>query len=354
MSAEDLGCSSHRIERLGARQARARSQSRWSCDRTSSPPIRSSTEPDPEPSPATTTASRTWRCPRSRLSIGSLDTGAGAGARRQRGQVGRCRRAREVGSGQDEGGELLVGPAADVVGQAARTGGRRRGVGVGGRTGGHEGNGNRHFGDGSVRLGPAQWADRGARTSRRNRDRDAPPTQPVGPGHVDPRRSLGGGHRHRRDLPARRHRGGGPRGLGAPGPGRPHECLRRRRRTGQGQGQGQEQQRQGPGHRSGQRRPELDPGPARRDPPRRGHPPVRRRGGTETLLVQTGEVTASSDTALTVRSTDGFTETYAVAPTTTVRGPAKAAGLAVGTQVTVVATKDGKSALLVASKGGPS
>jgi hypothetical protein len=77
-------------------------------------------------------------------------------------------------------------------------------------------------------------------------------------------------------------------------------------------------------------------------------------GGTETLLVQSGEITASSATALTVKSTDGFTETYAVAPTTTVRGPAKAAGLAVGTQVTVVATKDGKSALLVASKGAPS
>ncbi len=77
-------------------------------------------------------------------------------------------------------------------------------------------------------------------------------------------------------------------------------------------------------------------------------------GGTETLLVQTGEVTVSSDTSVTVKSTDGFTETYAVAATTTVRGPAKAAGLAVGTRVTVVATKDGKTALLVASKGGPS
>ena len=77
-------------------------------------------------------------------------------------------------------------------------------------------------------------------------------------------------------------------------------------------------------------------------------------GGAETLVVQTGEVTASSDTALTVKSTDGFTETYAVAATTTVRGPAKAAGLAAGTRVTVVATKDGKTALLVASKGGPS
>ena len=77
-------------------------------------------------------------------------------------------------------------------------------------------------------------------------------------------------------------------------------------------------------------------------------------GGTETLLVQTGSVTAASATEVTVKSTDGFTETYAVADTTTVRGPAKAAGLAVGTQVTVVATKDGKKALLVASKGGPS
>ncbi|MEP6649307.1 MAG: hypothetical protein ABJA74_05260 [Lapillicoccus sp.] len=77
-------------------------------------------------------------------------------------------------------------------------------------------------------------------------------------------------------------------------------------------------------------------------------------GGTETLLVQTGSVTASSDTELTVKSSDGFTETYAVSATTTIRGPAKAAGLAVGTTVTVVAAKDGKRALLIASKGTPS
>ena len=77
-------------------------------------------------------------------------------------------------------------------------------------------------------------------------------------------------------------------------------------------------------------------------------------GGTETLLVQSGAVTASSATEVTVKSSDGFTETYAVSDTTTVRGPAKAAGLAVGTQVTVVAAKDGKRALLVASKGKPS
>jgi len=77
-------------------------------------------------------------------------------------------------------------------------------------------------------------------------------------------------------------------------------------------------------------------------------------GGTETLLVQSGAVTVSSATEVTVKSSDGFTETYAVSDTTTVRGPAKAAGLAVGTQVTVVAAKDGKRALLVASKGKPS
>ena len=77
-------------------------------------------------------------------------------------------------------------------------------------------------------------------------------------------------------------------------------------------------------------------------------------GGTETLLVQTGSVTAAGDTEVTVKSTDGFTETYAVSATTTVRGPSKSAGLTVGTQVTVVAAKEGKRALLVASKGGPS
>ena len=77
-------------------------------------------------------------------------------------------------------------------------------------------------------------------------------------------------------------------------------------------------------------------------------------GGTETLLVQTGTVTASSATEVTVKSSDGFTETYAVTADTTVRGPAKAAGLAVGTDVTVVAAKEGKRALLIASKGKPS
>lgn len=76
--------------------------------------------------------------------------------------------------------------------------------------------------------------------------------------------------------------------------------------------------------------------------------------GTETLLVQNGTVTASSDTSVTIRSVDGFAETYAVSATTKVRGPAKAAGLAVGTAVSVVAAKDGKAALLLATRGKPS
>ncbi len=77
-------------------------------------------------------------------------------------------------------------------------------------------------------------------------------------------------------------------------------------------------------------------------------------GGTETLLVQSGTVTASSDTSVTVTSSDGYAETYAVSASTTLRGPAKAAGLAAGTAVTVVATKEGKTALLLATKGKPS
>jgi hypothetical protein len=76
-------------------------------------------------------------------------------------------------------------------------------------------------------------------------------------------------------------------------------------------------------------------------------------GGTQTLLVQTGTVTASTDTSVTVTSSDGFAETYARSDTTTVRGPAKAAGLTPGTAVTVVAAKDGKQALLLATKGKP-
>lgn len=53
-------------------------------------------------------------------------------------------------------------------------------------------------------------------------------------------------------------------------------------------------------------------------------------GGTETLLVQRGTVTATADGTVTVRSTDGFTTTWKVTSATTVLagrpGPDRAAG----------------------------
>lgn len=121
---------------------------------------------------------------------------------------------------------------------------------------------------------------------------------------------------------------------------------------GQGQGQGQDKDKS---NNNGQGKGDLYSIPGRLGGTLHGE--VTRpnaAGGTEALLVQTGTVTASSATEVTVKSSDGFTETYAVTGDTTVRGPAKAAGLAVGTDVTVVAAKDGKRALLIASKGKPS
>ena len=122
-------------------------------------------------------------------------------------------------------------------------------------------------------------------------------------------------------------------------------------RGNQGQGQGQDKDKSN----NGQGKGDLNSIPGRLGGTLHGE--VTRpnaAGGTESLLVQTGAVTASSATEVTVKSSDGFTETYAVSADTTVRGPAKAAGLTVGTDVTVVAAKDGKHALLIASKGKPS
>lgn len=65
-----------------------------------------------------------------------------------------------------------------------------------------------------------------------------------------------------------------------------------------------------------------------------------------TYLFQRGTVTASSATSLSVKSTDGFTATYAVSDSTQVRG-ARAAQVSVGSQVLVVATKQGATAVQV-------
>jgi len=74
-------------------------------------------------------------------------------------------------------------------------------------------------------------------------------------------------------------------------------------------------------------------------------------GVPEVILVQLGAVTAATDTSVAVRSDDGYVDSYVVSTTTTLRGPARAAGLAVGTRVTVVAQKEGRAALLVATAG---
>jgi hypothetical protein len=58
-------------------------------------------------------------------------------------------------------------------------------------------------------------------------------------------------------------------------------------------------------------------------------------GGFTTQLTQTGDVTAASDTSVTVRSQDGFSQTYVFGPDT--RKPPQA--LQTGQQVSVQATQ---------------
>ena len=67
-------------------------------------------------------------------------------------------------------------------------------------------------------------------------------------------------------------------------------------------------------------------------------------GGTETLLVQYGTISAKSTGSVTVRSSDGFTQVWSLGSGTTYRtGPrsGSAADLAVGDTVGVVGTKAG-------------
>ena len=69
-------------------------------------------------------------------------------------------------------------------------------------------------------------------------------------------------------------------------------------------------------------------------------------GAYVTKVAQRGAVTAVSASSLTVRSEDGFSQTYAVGSGTVVRkdgAAAKATDLAVGDTVRVVGTKDGST-----------
>jgi len=71
----------------------------------------------------------------------------------------------------------------------------------------------------------------------------------------------------------------------------------------------------------------------------------RAEGGTQTFLVQRGEATAVSADSLTVKSSDGFTRTYAVSADAMVNANRDGLGsVKVGDEVHVLATLDGTTA----------
>jgi hypothetical protein len=77
-------------------------------------------------------------------------------------------------------------------------------------------------------------------------------------------------------------------------------------------------------------------------------------GGYTTQLTQTGTVTAISPTSITVRSEDGFSQTYVIPSTA---GNAGAPPFAVKDQVTIRATRNGQTATVTnignPQQGGP-
>jgi hypothetical protein len=71
---------------------------------------------------------------------------------------------------------------------------------------------------------------------------------------------------------------------------------------------------------------------------------VQTKDGTKTLAVQRGTVTAINDTTITVKSTDGYTQTWKFGDPIRVferRNTVQPKDIAVGTQVGVAGTKDG-------------
>jgi hypothetical protein len=72
------------------------------------------------------------------------------------------------------------------------------------------------------------------------------------------------------------------------------------------------------------------------------------KGGYATELTQTGTVTAISPTSISVRSVDGYSQTYVIPPTAGAAG----APFAVNDQVVVRATRTGQTAT-VTNIGGP-
>jgi hypothetical protein len=75
-----------------------------------------------------------------------------------------------------------------------------------------------------------------------------------------------------------------------------------------------------------------------------GQVKVRTPGGYKVVSVQAGQVTAVSTSSITVRSSDGFTQTYAVASTTIVNAQRDGIGsVKTGHQVEVIATQSGNT-----------
>ncbi|GAB3436049.1 hypothetical protein [Actinophytocola sediminis] len=66
-------------------------------------------------------------------------------------------------------------------------------------------------------------------------------------------------------------------------------------------------------------------------------------GGSTTMLVQKGTVTAVDGDSIAVRSADGFATTYTVNAETTVNGDAKIDSVAKDEQVVVIAPKQGQT-----------
>ncbi len=75
-----------------------------------------------------------------------------------------------------------------------------------------------------------------------------------------------------------------------------------------------------------------------------GETVVQTKNGTQTIEVQRGQVTAVTDTTVTIKSTDGFTETWTFGPQfTVVQDRAKVATSAIksGAQIGIAGTKSG-------------
>ncbi|TCO48975.1 hypothetical protein [Actinocrispum wychmicini] len=67
-------------------------------------------------------------------------------------------------------------------------------------------------------------------------------------------------------------------------------------------------------------------------------------GGYKTAIMQTGEVTALTDTSLTAKSADGYTKVYTFSTSTTFGRDGSKSDVKTGDTVTVVATPNGDNA----------